>query len=199
METDDRPVGCHLSCGDPRHGKRNGRIELHPQFPDDRESCHRSASFHVMDPRGRTILSASSTLHEWAAWTRLSCVGFRRSSEVGEYWHGNTHDLPLPMDRCECVAVSKAFLSDSSRTVGRDGDPSPSMWNYSTIGEQHGRLRVTDPTKKTHSASFATGTDEYPYSSMWNHSTIGEQHGRLRITVPTMAYARYRLVRTFSW
>ena len=99
------------------------------------------------------------------------------------------------------------------------------MLNHSTIGEQHGRLRVTDPTKKTHSASFATGTDENPprvsgnqnlrdavmwmgggrfvganpYSSMWNHSTIGEQHGRLRITVPTMAYARYYLEHTFSW
>jgi hypothetical protein len=50
------------------------------------------------------------------------------------------------LDRCECLAVSKAFLSDTPWALGRDGDPSPSMSNHSTIGEQHGRLRVTVPT-----------------------------------------------------
>ena len=160
MEADDRPVRRHLSCCHPRHGKRNRRIELYPQFPDNREFRDRSASFHVMDSRGRTIFSASSTFHEWTAWTRLSRMGLGRSDELGKSWHGNTHDLPFRLDRCECLAVSEAFLSDSSRAVGRDGDPSPSMSN---------------------------------------HSTIGEQHGRIRITVPTMRYARYRLVRTFSW
>ena len=48
------------------------------------------------------------------------------------------------------------------RRLGRDGDPSPSMLNRSTLGEQHGRLRVGVPTKKTHGASFATGRDENP-------------------------------------
>ena len=127
MEADDRPVRRHLSCCHPRHGKRNRRIELYPQFPDDREFRDHSASFHVMDPWGRTILSASSTLHEWAAWTRLSCVGFGRSSELGEPWHGNTDDLPFRLDRCECLAVSKAFLSDPPRAVGRDEYPYSSM------------------------------------------------------------------------
>ena len=33
------------------------------------------------------------------------------------------------------------------RRLGRDGDPSPSMLNRSTIGEQHGRLGVAVPTE----------------------------------------------------
>ena len=127
MEADDRPVRRHLSCSHPRHGKRNRRIEFHPQFPDDREPRDRSASFHVVDPRGRTIISASSTLHEWPAWPRLPCMGFGRSNELGQSWYGNTHNLPLRMDRCECLAVSEAFLSDSTRAVGRDEYPYSSM------------------------------------------------------------------------
>ena len=98
MEANDRPIRRHLSCCHPRHGKRNGRIELYPQFPDDREFRDRSASFHVMDFRGRTILSASSTFHEWTAWTRLSRMGLGRSDELGKSWHGNTHDLPFRLD-----------------------------------------------------------------------------------------------------
>jgi len=73
------------------------------------------------------------------------------------------------------------------RRLGRDGDPSPSMLNRSTLGEQHGRLRVGVPTKKTHGASFATGTDEYPYSSMrfTGHRPPNPKHGRLRVATPT--------------
>ena len=123
METDDRPVGRHLSCGDPRDGKRNRRIELYPQFPDNRKLRYRSESFNVVDSRGRTIISASSTLHEWPAWTRLFRVGFGRSGELGEPYYGNTDDLSFRLDRCECLAVSEAFLSDSTRTVGRAPSP----------------------------------------------------------------------------
>ena len=99
------------------------------------------------------------------------------------------------------------------RRLGRDGDPSPSMLNRSTIGEQHGRLRVGVPTKKTHGTSFATGRDENPpresgnqnlrdavmwmgggrfvganpYSSMRfsNRRPPNPKHGRLWVAVPT--------------
>jgi len=73
------------------------------------------------------------------------------------------------------------------RRLGRDGDPSPSMLNRSTIGAQHGRLRVGVPTKKNHGASFTTGRDEYPYSSMrfTGRRPPNPKHGRLRVGVPT--------------